>query len=567
MKLQITPKLNSKTQQGTELKSSKQQKASNDVAFTGAEMVLQQGLRFLDTNQAWGANFVDLAFMVTPRSAVDFTRGPDAGMETMRREGSGTANHMSVGAYGMGAALLLAKPLNKKFDIKIHNTFASNSTVHILGQNWDEQIKSGNIENTLDGFLEKTIKNLQGFNPSHKEQVDGYVGLTEEAQKEAVNKFKQVIKEGFEAETKDSKTAKLSKEAHAYLKTVIGSSVESESQFRINSGDLKEVLPLDTFIDNLYKLGKTFMKEKVGTEFTKGASFADNAFIKGLKHLNTKTSLLGLGIASLIGCNIQPMNMYLTKKKTGKSGFVGGGEDRQPDHSGKFKLLKAGAAAAFGGLVLSTIGNPKKLLPKLQFQGFVPTINQLKVVYGMTIMSRFLVARDKDELREATTKDTLGFLNWMVLGAFVKNIAALAFEKNTKLGDFLRYHETEHGKGLFNKITKSSLVSRDEVLFNALKELGISTIKDGKALSYKEMVKALPKGHAALKKIKFIGAAQLIGYAYSGLVLGIGIPKLNIAVTNSIAKKRKAAKKDFSSIPANQVFLKEKTKTLISFAG
>jgi len=561
LKLQITPK----TQ--TNSTTSKPQKASKDVAFTGAEMIVQQGLRFLDTNQAWGANFVDLAFMVTPRTLVDFTRGPDAGVETMRREGSGTINHLAVGAYGMGAAFLLAQPFNKKFDVKIHNTFASNNTVHILGQNWNEQVKSGNVEKTLDGFLEKTIKNLQAFNPSHNEQLEGYVGLTEDAQKEAISKFKQVIKEGFDAEARDSKTAKLSKEAHSYLKTVIGSSVESESQFRIKSGELKEVLSLDTFIDNVYKLGKTFMKEKVGAEFAKSTSLTDNAFIKSLKHLNTKTSLFGIGVAALIGCNIQPLNMYLTKKKTGKSGFVGSNGDGQPDKSTGFKLLKTAGALTFGAMVLSTIGDPKKLLSKIQFQGFVPTINQLKVTYGLSIMSRFFVARDKDELRETATKDTLGFLNWMVLGGFVKTIAGLAFEKHAKLGDFLRYHEKEHGKGLFNKITKSSLVSRDEVLFKALKELGHSAIKDGKALTYKEMVKAIPKGHAALKKIKLLSAAQLIGYAYSGLVLGVGIPKLNIAVTKGIAKKRKSVKNELPSTPANQVFLKEKTKTLVSFAG
>ena len=563
MKLQSTPKLNNKIQDNTNSKNSK------DVAFTGAlSVIAQQGLNFLDTNQAWGANFVDLGFMVTPRTITDFTRGPEAGVETLRREGSGTANHSLIGAYGLGAAFLLAQPFNKKFGVNMNSTFASNNTFHILGQHWHEQSQITDIEAKLEAALRKHFQNVEGFNPSHPNQKDGYVGLSEDAIEKAVEKSKKAILEGFAEEAKGKKkNVKLNKDDCAYLRTVIGSSVESESQFRIKNGELKEVLPLETLIDNTYKLFKTFMKEKVSAEFTKTASFTDNAFIKGIKHLNTKTSLLGLGIAALIGCNIQPMNMYLTKKKTGKSGFVGGGEDRQPDKSAKFKLLKVGAAAAFGGMVLSTIGNPKKLLSKIQFQGFTPTINQLKLVYGMTIMSRLIVARDKDELRESATKDTLGFLNWMVLGAFVKTIAASMFEKHANLGEFLRYSEKEHGKGLFNKITKSSLVSRKEVLFKALKELGISTIKDGKALTYKEMVTALPKGHQALKKIKYLAAAQLIGYAYSGIVLGIGIPKLNIAITKNLDKKRQAKKKELSSNPVNQAFLRSKTKSVADFLG
>lgn len=567
MKIQNTPKLNSKIQDD---RNSKLSKGSKDVAFTGApEILIQQGLRFLDTNQAWGANFVDLAFMVTPRTAVDFSRGPEAGTETLRREASGTTNHSLVGAYGLGAAALLAQPLNKKFGVKVNNMFASNNVVQILGQNWHDQVKANgeNADKTLEGFLEKTLNGVKGFNPTHEAQVEGWVELPQEAKAEAVKKFKEVIQEGFDAESNGAKSAKLNSEAKNYLKTLMGSSIQSDNKFKIESGSVNETLSLDTFIDNVYKLSKTFMKDKVGAEFTKQASFADNAFIKGLQHVNTKTSLLGLGIAAAIGCNIQPLNMYLTKKKTGKSGFVGGGEDRQPDHSTKFKLMKAGAVAAFGGLVLSTIGNPKKLLSKIQYQGFTPTINQFKLVYGMTIASRFVVARDKDELREATTKDTLGFVNWMVLGAFVKSLVATGFEKYAKLGDFLRYHEKEQGKGFFNKLTKSDLITRDEVLFQALKKEGIATVKNGKALTFKEMMNALPKGHPALKKIKLLAAAQMAGYLYSGAVLGVGIPKLNIAITNHLDKKRKAKKQELASNPANLAFLKQKSETSKAFSG
>ena len=85
----------------------------DNIKFTGAFDAVTTGLRFLDTNQAWGANAVDLASMVIPRTTVDLiNRGPAAGMETGRREASGTINHSLVGVYGTIAGLALASALN-----------------------------------------------------------------------------------------------------------------------------------------------------------------------------------------------------------------------------------------------------------------------------------------------------------------------------------------------------------------------------------------------------------------------------------------------------------------------
>ena len=90
---------------------------------------LSLGLRFLDTNQAWGANAVDLGSMVIPRTTVDFVnRGPAAGMETGRREASGTINHSLIGVYGSLAALAFSLVLNKTFGIRADKIFADNET-------------------------------------------------------------------------------------------------------------------------------------------------------------------------------------------------------------------------------------------------------------------------------------------------------------------------------------------------------------------------------------------------------------------------------------------------------
>ena len=41
-------------------------------------------------------------------------------------------------------------------------------------------------------------------------------------------------------------------------------------------------------------------------------------------------------------------------------------------------------------------------------------------------------------------------------------------------------------------------------------------------------------------RLKTLNKAQCAGYMFSGLVLGFGIPNLNIYITNTLEKKRKA---------------------------
>ena len=95
-------------------------KEKQNIQFKGTGDYISLGLRFLDTNQAWGANAVDVGSMVLPRTTVDFiNRGPAAGMETGRREASGTINHSLIGVYGSLAALAFSLALNKTFNVRI----------------------------------------------------------------------------------------------------------------------------------------------------------------------------------------------------------------------------------------------------------------------------------------------------------------------------------------------------------------------------------------------------------------------------------------------------------------
>ncbi len=480
--------------QNSNLPNIYQQRTQNQNSFSGLGSGAVSLLRFLDTNQAWGATGVDFTCMVMPRTITDFSRGPLAGIETFRREASGTVNHAAVGlVYGPLAGMLLAAAINSKYDIKANKIFAGSDTIDMLGKIQHEVTKS-NPNGNVDVYASRISQIITS--------PDGKM-LSENAQKD----FAQTLVKEIKNPSKDNR---------AMLKNIVLSDFGREDII-LKSGEKSIKARLNDVVANISSVSKNFFNKNVIKSFNV-ESFEDVKFVKSLKQLGLSRSLLGLGIASVIGCCIQPFNIYLTKKKTGSDGFVGV-EGREKDKTNKFKALKALAAAAFGTMSYGLICKfkAKDFLPNIQYKGITPTLNQFKLVYGLTIMSRLLAARDKDELREATVKDTLGYLSWLVFGNFV-------------------------AKGTLKLLDKSLVGrSRDEILYEALHKAGISTVKDGKALSFNKLLKLLPKSDKLTRvKLRNFNISQLAGYLFSGLVLGVGIPKLNIHMTKKSDEKRKA---------------------------
>ena len=529
-------------------------------SFTNAGTLL---LNFLDTSPAWGACAVDCGFMVIPRTLTDFTRGADVGVETMRREGTGATNHAAVGLYGAAAGAMVGAGLNGLYNlgdgngVKANNIYADSETLDLHGKIYHNKIKAAATNanaNPLKEYLTETLKQYEALSGTEHGK---WVRLSDE------NVINTVV-DTLENEIKNNK--KLSKEGYQKIKNNLVSAFGVENNFRIvaNEGEKLHTsrYSVDAIIDNAYKLGKVFTTDKVKEAFATAGEYTQNAFVKAYKSMSLKRSLIGVGIASLIGVSAQPLNMYLTKLKTGSNKFVGGGEE---DKSLGFKASKAAVTGVFGAGVLASLGNPikliknpKELINKIQFKGFSPTINQFKFIYGLTIASRFLAARNDNELKEASIKDFLGFANWLILGNFVQKLVAQGIDKSLVKRD---------GEGIMNWISNSSLRSREELLHTAL---GKDVIKDGKALNFKEMLAAVPKNHAVRKQLRALTFAQLAGYAYSGLVLGIGIPTLNKHLTNRREAKRKAMEaqqaqnnqnQDPMLKPANIAFLNQKNFT------
>lgn len=502
--------------------------------FTGLADGTLGVLNYLNTNQAWGANAVDFFCMVMPRTITDFGRGPAAGLETARRESMGTINDSAVGAYGTLAGMAMALGINKlygftnKNDIKLGSVFADSETLEMMGKIWQEKVKAPKTDDPLKEFLKEAIGKYEALSGNKKGEWIKFDKNTTQSVDKAVEILEKEIL---------SDSNKFSKGAKKNIQRALASAIGVENGFRIISDDGKiqhsSRYSLDSIVDSLYKLGKVFNKEAVKEEFKKSADLTGNKFIEAMKGLNRNRSLLGVGLATAVGCSVQPINMWLTKRKTGSDSFVGGGGK---DNSLKFKIEKLFVSLGFGAGVIATIGHPKNLIKNLQFKGFTPTINQLKFIYGATIISRFMSARNENELKESSIKDMLGFVNWLILGNFVSKLVAQSLDKS-----LIKQEETG---SILKWIKTSSLKTMEEVMSS---ELGKKVFKsDGKMMNFGEMWKNLEKGSNARKQIKYLTIAQLAGYLYSGLVLGLGIPKLNIYLTKRRMEKEAAKQK-----PAN----------------
>lgn len=505
---------------------------NENIRFKGfvdtAAVAGSTALRFFDVNQAVGANTMDICTMVLPRTIYDFTnRGPLAGIETGRRESAGTFNHAMVGVYGTVAGAALAYTLRDKYGFNLNHIFADNGTIDILsGYHNESYIEKA--QNPLRSTLQKIADNIE-FRNSEAEAEKGWVKLDKKTQEEFVDRLYQKLN--------DSNLKQLDKESKEYLYSIMTSSTGAEKTVKLTGFNKESQTSLKNMISNIYNVMKSFETENVKTIFEKASDLKSNDYVKALRKFNINRAAAGLGFATLFGVSVQPLNMYLTKKKTGQDGFVGV-PGREKDNSLGFKMQKLISGLVFATAAIATITTkPKELLSKVQFQGMMPTINQLKMVYGITIASRLFSARDKDELRESAVKDTLGFLSLLVLGSLITKGTAKLLDKSGSLINMAK----QDGEGFLKWMTNSSLKTRDEVLYSALKKHGISTVKDGKALKFSELMKLLPKEDKLTRvKLRNLNIAQLVGYAYSAVVLGWGIPKINDYMTRKNEAKRLA---------------------------
>lgn len=506
-------------------KPNKKSKNNNSFKGIGTTAVLS-GLRGLNNSPAIGACAVDLCSMVIPRTVVETkNRGKESGIETFFREGLSCLIHAFVGMIGLGAAAAISGKINEEYKTKAQHIFASGDTIRNMSTRWQ------NADNKSQKFFEGFASDIRGLNGSK------WKGISKKAKGGVVDNLVALAQKTEEIATATGADKKrLSQEAKNLKNLVVTQIVKdtgAQASFKLPSvmqGDVTHKgisASIGELVDNAVSLSNSF-KKQTPEKFPK--------FIEALSKNKTKATIIGLGICAALCMAVQPVNKWLTKRRTGSDGFVGVEKDTKVDKNDKkanlYKPLKTILGIAFPIGAIRTIGNPKNLISNVQFNSKVPTINQFKFLYGLTIGSRFMSARDNNELREAAIKDTLGFTNWLILGGMVSKLTARAIGGKDLINNPVAQEGKKGIKYAAKWLTQASVKSFDEVLLPKAKEVADS--KNVKKFSQ------LFKNADALTKSKVgkIAVSQVAGYLYSGIVLGVGISKLNIFITKKLNQKK-----------------------------
>lgn len=506
------------------IRQQKKEESKYNNSFKGTPIL--GTLKFLNDEPAIGACAVDLFSMVIPRTAIEAkNRGKQSGIEAFFREVSSCVIHACVGLIGLGSAAAISGKFNKDNGVKAQKIFANSDTIKSLGELWKNS--NGNDKEYFNAFL----SSLSGLNGTKNVNISNSVKneisekLAELANKTDVNGKKElkdyilakIVKDtGAEATYNLKNVVAIQNTAVPQAGKQVAVAVKGKAKSEITSS-------LSDLIDNAVNMSNAFRGKKI--------SEIDKFTTALIKNKNAST-LLGLGICATLCMSVQPLNKWLTKKRTGQDGFVGVDKNQQADNSKGFKALKTGLGVGFGAFALRTIGKYSDLLSNVQFNSKTPTINQFKGLYGLTIASRFMSARDKNELREGVIKDTLGFTNWLILGGMVSKLTARALGGENLINNPITNEGKKGIKYAFKWLTSASVKSFNEVLMPVAKNV----TEGGNAIKFPDLYKAAEP--AVKKQVRKVAVSQVAGYLYSGLVLGIGISKLNIFITKKLQQKK-----------------------------
>lgn len=491
------------------------------ISFKGPlDGALTKSLMLIDTNPMVNAAAVDVGAMVIPRTAIDTKkRNKFAGFETFFREITGTVIMcFSAGPVSYLMGNLYNKTIDKNINISPKN-WATNHTFDVL-----KEAHFGNEDN-VKGYVKKVLSNVSGAegrniskwqnikwdkvewfndtawdkynwkNPRWKNVINA-----SKNEEQIINTLTDLI------ESKDAHSKEL-KQVFNILEHRIANALKVNNSVDVSVEGKKLSAALKNIVRDVHDLGKNVFYNNIDI----------NKAEAKLKSMNRFKSLSAIAVVAGIGFTNQYINRLITKKRTGKDKFVGeinyektsvenktAKNNKPTTKKDKASLLGLKLLASAGIFALSMkvmkIKNLSDFINRLEVSGPVTSGNAIKTLYTATLIGRFMAARNKDELRESSTRDYLGFINWLVLGGFVsKGVAKFVFDKKQEI----LFNVAEDG-------TKKWLKSHSEIA------------SLGKEFAKKHMWK--------------LNLAHLSGLAYSGLALGCALPLLNIFITKRKSK-------------------------------
>ncbi len=472
---------------------------------------LSNALYTLQNNDMLNASFIDVFAMDTPRTIVEFNnRGKNAGIEMGFREYTGTfIAEFSATVF----ALLFSKLYSNKNKQINPNSWATNNSIDTFASIFEKSDKTpkGFVEKSLDSMSGLVGKNINKYQNTSKETVDNLVKLI----------------------TDNSLDKKQTKEILSNTQDSIIQNLKADSNIFLKSDDKEFSSNLSHTLRDMVDLGKNVF-------FKDGVNYKEA--ISKLKTLNKSRIGFAIPLSMLLAITNQYINRKITKKRTGIDNFVGendytsnvSSKNQKSKEKGLLakKCLSAGVFLAMLSSVME-LKKPSDLVNKLEFNGAATGGNAIKTIYGTLILGRIFASKDSTELRETTVRDYLGFLSWLVLGGFVaKGVGQIFDPKQENL-----FNIAKEGKGIKHWLKDVSLKSQKEII---------------------------SQGGNFKQNLKKLNIAQLSGMAYSAVMLGVLLPKLNILMTKHQKPKNENKKENlvFTKNVSIDDFIKQ-TKTMV----
>ena len=467
---------------------------NNNANFTGSMGALSNALYTLSNNDMLNASFVDIFAMDTPRTVVETKhRGKQAGIEMGFREYTGTfIAEFSSAIFAILASKIIAKKLNP--DVKVNSgSWITNNGLNVFSDIYNKSDK------TPKGYVEKVLNSMSGLVGSKTEY---FSNIEKEKTSPIIEKLTNLI-------TNNSLDIKSSKQAINNIQDEIINILGADNSITVKSGKNELSSNLTHALRDIVDSGKNIF-------FTETKS-NPNKILSKLKSMNNLRIGIAIPLSMLLAITNQKLNRYLTKRRTGIDNFVGenGYENNVKDKKEKKKekglLIKKLLSAGLFVLMLTKVMGIKKpadFIRKLEFDGPATSGNAIKTIYGTLILGRIFASKDSTELRETNVRDYLGFLNWLVLGGFVaKGVGQALDPKQKEL-----FNISKEGKGIKHWLKYISLKSQKEII---------------------------AQGGNVKLNLRKLNIAQLSGIAYSAVMLGVLLPKLNIWMTKRKDNKNK----------------------------
>ena len=447
---------------------------------------LSNALYTLSNNDMLNASFVDVFAMDTPRTIVETKhRGKQAGIEMGFREYTGTfIAEFSAAVFAIFASKFISKKLNP--DIAVNSgSWITNKGLDVFADIYKKSDK------TPKGYVKNVLNSMSGIVGS---ETRNFADTDKTKANAIVDKLTNLI-------TDRNSDKKSGKKILSNIQDEIINLFGADNNITIKSGKYEVASNLSHALRDIVDSGKNIFFNNSKGDYTK--------ILAKLKSMNNWRIGIAIPLSMGLAISNQYLNRYLTKRRTGIDNFVGenGYENNVANKNEKKKekgllIKKLLSAGIFVFMLTKVMGvkRPADFIKKLEFDGPATSGNAIKTIYGTLILGRIFASKDSTELRETNVRDYLGFLNWLVLGGFVsKGVAQMLDPKQKKL-----FNITKKGKGIKHWLQDISLKSQKEIL---------------------------AQGGNVKADLRKLNIAQLSGIAYSAIMLGVLLPKLNIWMT------------------------------------